>query len=96
MEIEKEHQNRPNLESLKRNNLNMNNTAMNFNSSLFDKQNKIPDGHFDDIEDDVLDIPSKNDFNGQRSRVPTIVTQNADTIIKTNTDMTEGFTDLNK
>ena len=26
----------------------MANTAMNFNSSLFDHKNKIPDGHFDE------------------------------------------------
>ena len=46
---------KPNLESLKKAILPMNNTAMNFNSSLFDESHKVPDNHFEDLPEDDLE-----------------------------------------
>ena len=87
-EIAEERCSKPNLESIrKKTKQNMNNTAMNFNSSLFDPSHAIPDDHFKDIEqrDDAPDLESRDDddFERQRSRAPTIVTTNEDMQNKT-------------
>lgn len=47
---------------MKRNISPMANTAMNFNSSLFDRNNKIPEGHFDEIEDSELERGDDDDM----------------------------------
>ena len=57
----------------------MNNTAMNFNMSLFDQSHAIPDDHFLEQRDDGdLESRDDEDFDRQRSRIPTIVTKNED------------------
>ena len=41
----------------------MNNTAMNFNASLFDDTHKVPDDHFADLEQikNIDDLESRDD-----------------------------------
>ena len=85
-EIAEERRSKPNLESIrKKTKQTMNNTAMNFNSSLFDQNHAVPDDHFLEQRDDAVDLESRDDddFDRQRSRVPTIVTTNEDLQNKT-------------
>lgn len=66
---------RPNLESLKKSVLPMNNTAMNFNSSLFDQSHRVPDDHFEPTqeEDDIESRDVSNFEDTQRRlRAPVI------------------------
>ena len=55
----------------------MNNTAMNFNSSLFDPNHKIPDDHFEEAmrEDDIesRDCNLDDQQSLKRDRTPTII-----------------------
>lgn len=53
---------KPNLESLKKSILPMNNTAMNFNSSLFDPTHRVPDDHFESRQEDDLESRDCSNF----------------------------------
>lgn len=94
-EIAEERCSKPNLESIRKTKLPMNNTAMNFNMSLFDQSHAVPDDHFIETREDELESRDDDDFNRQRSRIPTIVTSNEDMQNKTS-NLTAALMDPNK